>query len=184
MTIKALNIAGCWQFEPEVHLDNRGSFFEWFQNKSAAKFNKFDFQLAQANCSISAKGVLRGIHYTKNEPGQSKLVTVIGGSVLDVIVDLRQNSPTFKKWQIIKLEAANPKTIYIPWGVGHGFLSLEDNTSFVYLCDQSYNPANEFDLNALDPEIGITWPSEIEILQSEKDKSAPNLNSIKDLLPD
>ncbi len=183
LTITNLEINGCWSFEPKIHSDSRGDFYEWFQADVFNEIQGEEFQLAQANCSTSKKGVLRGIHYTKSAPGQSKLVTVISGSVLDVIVDLRQSSPTFKKWQIIKLEAANPKSIYIPWGVGHGFLSLEDYTNFVYLCDQRYNPANEFDLNAFDPDIGIEWPSGIKVIQSDKDKSAPPIESINDQLP-
>ena len=167
-----LEIQGCWVFQPNVHSDSRGDFFEWFQKDSFYEIEGEKFHLAQANCSISKKGVLRGIHYTKSAPGQSKIVTVLNGAVFDVLVDLRKSSPTFKKWQLVKLEADTPKTIYIPWGVGHGFLSLEDNTAFTYLCDARYNPSNEFDLDAFDSEIGIEWPTGIEIIRSSKDENA------------
>lgn len=178
-----LGIKGCWAYVPKVHSDNRGNFFEWFQNSLFDLDAEKRFDLAQANCSISQKGVLRGIHFTSMAPGQSKFVTVLGGKVLDVIVDLRQNSPTFKKWEFITLDSQNPLSVFIPWGVGHGFLALEDNSVFVYLCDQRYNPKNEFDLNAFDPDIGIDWPKDIEIVQSQKDKQAPFLNTIAKFLP-
>jgi dTDP-4-dehydrorhamnose 3,5-epimerase-like enzyme len=84
----------------------------------------------------------------------------------------------------VKIDSFEPKMIYIPWGVGHGFLSLEDNTTFVYLCDQRYNPSNEFDLNAFDPELKIEWPQEIEIVRSEKDYGALNLSQIQENLPE
>lgn len=172
MVTAELDIAGCWSFEPQVHSDSRGNFYEWFQQDTFKKITGEDFQLAQANCSVSKKGVLRGIHYTKKAPGQSKLITVFSGAVLDVLVDLRKSSATFKKWLLIPIEADRPKTIYIPWGVGHGFLSLEDNTAFTYLCDARYNPSNEFDLDAFDSEIGIEWPTGIEMIRSSKDENA------------
>jgi len=183
MSISPLSIEGCWKYRPKIYSDLRGKFFEWFQDSTFRETEGEPFNLAQANCSVSKKGVLRGIHFTNTSPGQSKFVTVFGGKVLDIIVDLRKNSPTFKKWEFILLDSENPTALYIPWGVGHGFLSLEDDSVFVYLCDQRYNPQKEFDLNALDPEIGIEWPTELEIIRSEKDMQAPFLKSIFELLP-
>lgn len=183
MTIKPLSIIGAWIYEPEVYSDNRGSFFEWFQDSTLNSKLNSKFNLAQANCSISQKGTLRGIHFTSSHPGQSKVVTVLQGKVQDVIVDLRKNSPTFGKWESITLDSDQPRTLYIPWGVGHGFMALEDKTVFVYLCDKRYDPSNEFDLNAFDPEINIDWPTSIKFIQSEKDKRAPYLKNILDRLP-
>jgi dTDP-4-dehydrorhamnose 3,5-epimerase len=183
MSIRELTIPGCLVYEPKIHKDDRGRFFEWFQDSTFSQISGDNFNLAQANCSISKKGVLRGIHFTSRDPGQSKLVTVFAGKVFDVMVDLRKSSPTFGKWESIILDSSEPKTIYIPWGVGHGFLALEEDTVFSYLCDERYNPSNEFDLNALDEEIGIEWPSGISFLRSAKDKNAPNLKSILKVLP-
>ncbi len=183
MAISTLSIHGCLSFEPVVYEDERGKFFEWFQGDTLREHTGFNFELAQANCSISKKGVLRGIHYTNKYPGQSKWVTVFSGKALDVIVDLRKNSPTFKKWQSILLEAEKPQMLYIPWGVGHAFLSMEDDTVFTYLCDKRYDPVNEFDLNAFDDEIKISWPDGLKFIQSDKDKKAPYLNNVLDLLP-
>lgn len=184
MLVKQLAISGCWTYEPRIHEDHRGKFFEWFQNSTFNSQTGKDFNLAQANCSISAKGVIRGIHYTSKNPGQSKLVTVLSGKVFDVMVDLRKSSPTFGKWDAIVLSSDNPVTLYIPWGIGHGFMSLDDKSIFTYLCDKSYDPINEFDLNAFDPEINIQWPTNIEIIQSKKDQEAPYLREILDRLPD
>lgn len=183
MSVEFLSIPGCWAFRPIIHSDSRGKFFEWFQDSTFSELTNQEFSLAQANCSVSKKGVLRGIHFTSYEPGQSKIVSVFSGKVLDVLIDLRKNSPTFKKWEAVLIDSEDPTAVYIPWGVGHGFMSLEEGSTFVYLCDQRYSPQNEFDLNALDPEIGIQWPSDIDIIQSEKDKNAPFIKNIMDKLP-
>ena len=173
-----LSINGAWVSELQVHSDSRGIFFEWFKHESFNYRTEKEFKLAQANCSISQRGVLRGIHYTKNAPGQSKLVTVFSGSVLDVIVDLRVGSQTFGQWDSIILNASEPRAVYIPSGIGHAFMALEDNSTFVYLCDQRYNPNNEFEINPMDKAIGITWPDGITPILSDKDKAAPGLDSI------
>lgn len=183
MEFKDLAVNGCISFEPKVFDDNRGEFFEWFQDSTIEIATGEKFNLAQANCSKSRKGVVRGVHFTKNAPGQSKLVTVLSGKVFDVMVDLRKNSPTFGKWDSVILDGDVPKVVYIPWGVGHGFMSLEENTVFTYLCDSRYNPSNEFDLNALDDEVGIIWPEGYEFIRSPKDAQAPFLKEIYANLP-
>lgn len=184
MSVRNLSIPGCWIYEPEIFKDSRGQFFEWYQDSTfKSETGKF-FNLAQANCSISKKGVLRGIHFTVKAPGQSKLITVFSGKVFDVLVDLRKGSPTFGQWESVILDSNNPQTIYIPWGVGHGFMSLEDKTVFAYLCDQRYDSKNEFDLNAFDPDLDIKWPLLTTTIQSEKDKNAPFLRSLSEVLPD
>jgi dTDP-4-dehydrorhamnose 3,5-epimerase len=183
MATVPLQIEGCWVFKPNVFSDERGTFFEWFQDSTFESETGQRFDLAQANISISDKGVLRGIHYANVPPGQAKYVTCITGSVLDVVVDLRKSSATFGHWDSILLDSKNPKSLYIPSGVGHAFMALEDQSTFVYLCDQRYNPKNEFDLNAFDKEINIDWPKGIKAIQSEKDSRAPNLKSILDILP-
>jgi dTDP-4-dehydrorhamnose 3,5-epimerase len=183
MATAPLQIDGCWVFNPNVFGDERGTFFEWFQDTTFENETGQRFDIAQANISISGKGVLRGIHYANVPPGQGKYVTCISGSVLDVVVDLRKSSATFGQWNSVVLDSKNPKALYIPSGVGHAFMALEDHSTFVYLCDQRYNPKNEFDLNAFDKEINIDWPKDIRAIQSEKDSNAPNLRSILDVLP-
>lgn len=179
-----LSISGCWVGQLEVHSDNRGDFYEWHQNLNLVENIGNEFVVAQANCSKSKSGVLRGIHFTSQNPGQSKLVTVMAGQVLDLLIDLRKNSPTFLKHEVIVLDSHTPTTVFIPWGVGHAYLSLNENTIFSYLCDKPYDPENEFDLNALDPNLNIRWPSGIKFIQSQKDKNAPYLESIFEKLPE
>lgn len=183
MSIKHLSINGCWTYQPKIHSDARGQFFEWFQDSTFSELTGNSFSLAQANCSISKKGVLRGIHFTAKAPGQSKLITVFSGKVFDVLVDLRKDSPTFGKWESIVLDSQKPSTVYLPWGIGHGFMALEDKSTFAYLCDKRYDPKNEFDLNAFDPDVNIEWPQEIKAIQSDKDKNAPFLKNIMNRLP-
>lgn len=167
-----LTIEGCWAFPLKVFYDERGHFYEWFRQDEFKGVAGEEFLLGQANCSISKRGVLRGIHFAKNPPGQSKFVTCVSGKVLDLIVDFRIGSPTFGEWQTILLDSEHPTAIYIPTGVGHGFMSLEENSTFVYLCDVAYNPKNEFDINPLDKDLAINWPKEIEPILSLKDSKA------------
>jgi dTDP-4-dehydrorhamnose 3,5-epimerase len=179
MTVTQLEIPGAWVFTPRQFSDERGLFFEWFQDSAFIEATGHSFNLAQANCSVSQKGTLRGIHFADVPPGQGKYVTCLTGSALDVLVDLRKESPTFGQWRSVQLDTVERKVVSIPNGVGHAFMALEDNTTIVYLCDQRYNPVNEHEINPLDPEIGIEWPVGIEPLLSEKDSSAPNLSSMK-----
>jgi dTDP-4-dehydrorhamnose 3,5-epimerase len=173
VTVTQLEIPGAWFFTPRQFTDDRGMFLEWFQDSTFLEASGHTFNLAQANYSVSQKGVLRGIHYADVPPGQRKYVTCITGSAMDVLVDLRQDSPTFGKWRSITLDTVTRKVISIPNGVGHAFMALEDNTTIVYLCDKRYNPSVEKEIYPLDPEIGITWPKEITPKLSPKDEVAP-----------
>lgn len=131
--------------------------------------------LAQANASTSARGVLRGVHFADVPPGQAKYITCVRGSVLDVVVDLRVGSPTFGQWEATRLDDQNRRCLYIAEGLGHAFLSLEDDTTVVYLCSEQYNPGHEHGVHPLDPDLGITWPSDVEPTLSPKDAEAPSL---------
>jgi len=182
VSVEKLEIPGAWVFTPKLFGDDRGVFFEWFQDSTFREYAGDDFVLAQANCSISQKGVLRGIHYANVPPGQRKYVTCFSGAALDVLVDLRPSSPTFGTWKAIQLDTTDCKVVSIPNGVGHAFMALEDNTTIVYLCDERYNPSGEFEIHPLDPTIGITWPTNIEPLISSKDLAAPSFLEIKELL--
>ena len=175
MSVYQLDIPDSWVFTPTQFSDDRGTFFEWFQDSTFLEAAGHSFTLAQANCSISSKGTLRGIHFADDPPGQRKYVTCLSGSAMDVLVDLRKGSPTFGQWRSVLLDTMDRKVVSIPNGVGHAFMALEDNTTIVYLCDQRYNPSNEREINPLDPEIGIEWPNNITPLLSPKDAAAPLL---------
>ncbi len=172
MAVTNLDIPGAWVFTPKQFSDDRGTFFEWFQDDTFLKAAGNRLELAQANCSISKKGTLRGIHFADVPPGQRKYVTCLSGSAMDVLVDLRIGSPTFGEWRSVDLDATDRRVVFIPNGVGHAFMALEDQTTIVYLCDQRYNPTCEREIYPLDSEIGIEWPSGITPLLSPKDKDA------------
>ena len=183
MTVTRLDIPESWVFTPKQFSDDRGTFFEWFQDDTFTSAAGHSLNLAQANCSISKRGTLRGIHFADVPPGQRKYVTCLTGSAIDVLVDLRVGSPTFGEWRSVLLDTIDRRVASIPNGVGHAFMALEDNTTIVYLCDQRYNPTGEREIYPLDPEIGIQWPDGIEPLLSPKDEAAHTLNEILDLLP-
>jgi dTDP-4-dehydrorhamnose 3,5-epimerase len=183
MSVAHLDIPGAWTFTPKLFGDDRGIFFEWFQDATFLAAAGDSFNLAQANCSVSQQGVLRGIHFADVPPGQRKYVTCLSGSALDVLVDLRVGSPTFGKWESVLLDTKDRRVVSIPNGVGHGFMALEDNTTIVYLCDQRYNPIGEHEIYPLDPEIGIEWPTEHKPLLSPKDEAAPRFAEMLDKLP-
>lgn len=149
-------IDGVMLIEPKVFGDDRGFFMESW---NAEVFRKagMDLNFVQDNHSRSSRGVLRGLHYQQPGP-QGKLVRVTAGAVFDVAVDLRRASATFGKWFGVELSAANKKMLYVPEGMAHGFLCLEDGTDFLYKCTSDYAPANEHSLLWNDPAIGIEWP--------------------------
>lgn len=182
MKITELNISGVWVGSLEKFSDERGAFFEWFKQTSTLNQNKVNFDLKQANCSFSSKGVVRGIHFARIPPGQAKYVTCLSGEVFDVVVDLRPTSPTFGEWEGVTLNGDEPKVMYIPNGIGHAFMSMHENSIFVYLCDQTYNPENEFEINPFDEDLAIDWPLKTEIKISSKDKLAPSFREISEKL--
>ncbi len=183
MSVEHLDIKGAWSFVPKQFSDGRGLFFEWFQDSTFIGNSGDQFNLAQANCSVSSKGVLRGIHFALYPPGQRKYVTCLSGSALDVIVDLRIGSPTFGQWKSLLLDTVDRRVISIPSGIGHGFMALEDNTSIVYLCDKRYDPINEREINPMDPDLAIEWSQSISPILSDKDLRAPSLEESKRWLP-
>jgi dTDP-4-dehydrorhamnose 3,5-epimerase len=149
-------IEGVMVIEPKVFGDDRGFFMESW-NAAAFRQAGMDLTFVQDNHSRSSRGVLRGLHYQQPGP-QGKLVRVTAGAVFDVAVDMRRSSPTFGKWFGVELSAANKKMLYVPEGMAHGFLCLEDGTDFLYKCTSDYAPANEHSLLWNDPAIGIEWP--------------------------
>lgn len=163
--------------QPKKFGDDRGFFVETFKKSDfvAAGINE---EFVQDNHSCSAKGVLRGIHFQSDPMAQGKLVRVTQGSVWDVAVDLRSDSETFGKWFGIELSAENGTMFYIPPGFGHGFVTLEDNTHFMYKCTNEYSPEHDGGIRWDDPELGIEWPL-TDVQVSEKDAKLPYLSEVK-----
>lgn len=164
-------IEGLCVITPAVHGDNRGYFMETY-NENDMKEAGIDIRFVQDNQSASAKGVLRGLHRQINFP-QAKLVRVIKGSVYDVAVDMRENSPTYLKWYGVELTESNKKQFLIPKGFAHGFLVLSDYAEFCYKVDDFFHPNDEGGIAYNDPTINIEWPipDGMELILSEKDKA-------------
>lgn len=176
MEITPLGIEGAWLVTPKQHGDARGLFLEWFKEPLFAEAVGHPLKLAQANCSVSTRGTVRGIHYADVPPSQAKYVTCVSGAVVDVIVDLRVGSPTFGQWETVVLDTVDRRAVYLSEGLGHGFAALEDGSTVVYLCSEGYNPVAEREIYPFDPAIGINWPFTLgECSLSAKDDAAPSL---------
>ena len=182
----ALDIDGAWVVTPHIHADGRGSFLEWFQGSDFQSRAGYRFEVAQANCSVSGRGVIRGIHFADVPPGQAKYVTCVSGTVIDVVVDLRAGSPSFGRWAAVQLDDRARRAVFISEGLGHAFATRSEEATVMYLCSTSYEPAHERGINPLDPEIAIAWPNDVEPILSGKDKQAPSLAQARadGLLPD
>lgn len=180
MAFRELAIPGAWEITPQVHGDRRGGFFEWFTRREFTEMTGHQLLLGQANCSMSAAGVLRGLHFAQLPPSQAKYVTCVRGSVFDVVVDIRVGSPTFGKWDSVLLDDTDRRSIYLSEGLAHGFLALEDQTTVMYLCSSPYTPQREHTIAATDPEIGIEWPVPADRLNlSARDTVAPSLAEVR-----
>ena len=180
MRITKTKLDGVVIIEPDVFGDNRGFFMESWNKKKMAEAG-LDYDFVQDNHSKSTvKGTLRGIHFQKGNKAQAKLVRCVKGAVLDVAVDLRRNSPTFKQWVGVELSEENKKQLLIPRGFGHGFVTLTDNVEFLYKADNYYAPEADAGIRWNDPEIGVEWGIENPIL-SEKDKKNPFLKECREI---
>jgi len=174
MTFERTNIDGVYMITPRVFEDNRGWFMETYK-LPAFEAQGIHFSPVQENHSFSLpKGTLRGFHLQVGEFSQAKLVRCVKGSVRDVAVDLRPDSPTYKQWVSVELSANNKRQLFIPKGFAHAFLTLEDNTEFVYLVDAVYSPGHERSILWSDPEIGVDWGTAAPIMAA-KDLAAPTL---------
>ena len=159
MTTRPLTIEGAYEITPVQHGDPRGLFVEWYRTDELVAEIGHPLHLAQANLSVSARGVVRGIHFADVPPGQAKYVTCARGAVLDVVVDIRVGSPTFGQWDGGPPRRRGPPGgLPRPRGSGHGFCALTDDATLTYLCSTTYNPAAEHTVHPLDPELAIDWP--------------------------
>jgi dTDP-4-dehydrorhamnose 3,5-epimerase len=164
--------------EPKLFGDERGFFFESYNERQWEEKTGLRTRFVQDNHSRSAKGVLRGLHYQIRQP-QGKLVRCVFGEVFDVAVDLRRSSPTFGKWSGALLSAENKRQMWVPEGFAHGFLVLSDGAEFLYKTTDYYAPENERGIVWNDPELGIDWPIEGEPVLSKKDaEAAPFMDAI------
>jgi len=173
MTAQRLAISDVVLFEPRAFADDRGIFFESFSEPGFEAATGLQRNFPQDNHSVSAKGVLRGLHYQLPPHAQGKLVRVVRGAAFDVAVDLRRGSPTLGKWVGETLTAENRRQLWIPEGFAHGFLALEDGTEFLYKTTSLYDKASEGSVRWDDPELGISWPLDGVPIISPKDAEAP-----------
>jgi dTDP-4-dehydrorhamnose 3,5-epimerase len=177
--MEPLGIEGAWVYTPRIFSDNRGSLAEAYRIGEFAADLGYPLDLRQVNWSVSQRGVIRGIHFTEQPPGQAKYVFCPSGALLDVVVDLREGSPTFGRWETVRLDDIDRRAVYLEHGLGHAFMALSDSATAIYLCTKAYEPSTDHDVNALDPEIGIEWPSGVEVILSEKDRAAPSLAQVR-----
>jgi dTDP-4-dehydrorhamnose 3,5-epimerase len=171
----SLGIEGAWVCRPKIHQDDRGSFLESFQGDEFAADLGYRLDVAQVNCSVSRKGVLRGVHFADVPPGQAKYVSCMRGAIIDVVVDLRVGSPTFGNWEAVRLDDQNRHSVFIAEGLGHAFMALTDECTVLYLCSTPYAPGREHGVHPLDPAMGVDWPADGEPILSPKDAAAPLL---------
>lgn len=171
--------SGLWIFEPRVFEDERGYFFESFNQKVFAEHLGQNIQFVQDNQSKSVYGVIRGLHFQRGEYAQAKLVRVLSGRVLDVVLDIRPDSPTFGQHFVMELSAENRLHLFIPRGFAHGFAVLSETAEFFYKCDNFYAPEHEGGIAFNDPQLNIDWqiPAERQIV-SAKDRTLPSFTSL------
>ena len=177
MQIRELSVSGAFEITPKLHRDDRGVFLEWYRHDVLAEAVGHPLDLRQANTSISARGVLRGIHFADVPVGQAKYVTATRGAVIDFAIDIRVGSPTFGQWDSVLLDTLDRRAILLAEGLGHAFVALEDDSTVSYLVSDVYRPGAEHGINPLDPAIGLDLPFGIDDLRlSPKDLEAPTLD--------
>jgi dTDP-4-dehydrorhamnose 3,5-epimerase len=177
--VRELAVPGAFELVPRQFRDERGVFLEWYRFEELTAAVGHPLRLAQANCSVSARGVVRGVHYADVPPSQAKYVTCASGALMDFIIDIRVGSPTFGRWDAVRLDADRRAAVYLCEGLGHAFVALEPDTVAMYLCSEVYNPTGERGINPLDPALGIDFAQYLEpgaeLILSDKDTDAPSL---------
>ncbi|WP_353828587.1 dTDP-4-dehydrorhamnose 3,5-epimerase family protein [Agromyces sp. SYSU T0242] len=176
MQIRELKIPDSYEITPKQFGDDRGVFLEWYRFDRLEEAIGHPLSLAQANTSVSKRGVVRGIHFADIPPSQAKYVTATRGAVLDFVVDIRVGSPTFGQWDSVLLDEQERRAIYIAEGLGHCFVALSDDATVSYLVSAPFNAPREHGVNPLDPEIGLDFTlGADDLLLSPKDTDAPSL---------
>ncbi|MBF4617295.1 dTDP-4-dehydrorhamnose 3,5-epimerase family protein [Clavibacter sp. VKM Ac-2873] len=176
MQIRELAVPDAYELTPVQRADDRGVFLEWYRFDEIQEAVGHPLDLRQANMSVSKRGVVRGVHFADVPRGQAKHVKAVSGAVLDFIVDIRVGSPTFGRWDSVRLDTETHRAVYISEGLGHCFVALTDDAAVTYLVSDVYAPAAEHGITPLDPELGLVFPEEAgEPLLSPKDLEAPTL---------
>jgi dTDP-4-dehydrorhamnose 3,5-epimerase len=174
--IRELSIPGALEITPHQFLDDRGSFWEWYRFEAVAEAVGHPLNLKQGNGSVSRKGVVRGIHFADVPPGQAKYITVTCGAVLDFAIDIRVGSPTFGQWDVVRLDTIDRRAVYLPAGLGHCFVALEDDSVVNYLVSEVFSPSHEHGITPLDDTVGLEMPFPThELVLAPKDVGAPTL---------
>lgn len=176
MQIRPLAIADAFEITPRQLPDDRGVFLESYRGDLLAEAIGHRPRIVQTNVSVSSRGTVRGIHFADVPPSQAKYITVLSGSLIDYVVDIRVGSPTFGQWDSVLLDTVDRRAVYVPEGMGHAFAALEDQTTAMYLVTAPYSPSREHGIHPLDPEVGLVLPNGIvDPLLSPKDQAAPTL---------
>jgi 5-epimerase len=175
MQVHKLAIVDAFEFTPDMYTDQRGEFAAPYQETAFITATGHSFPTAQLNYSRSARGVIRGMHFTRMPPGQSKYVYCVGGRALDVMLDIRVGSPTFGQWDSTELGNGSFRAVYIPLGIAHGFLALQDDTVMTYMVSSEYVAEQELAIHPLDAALGLPWPEDIMPILSPRDGDAPTL---------
>ncbi len=176
MQVRELAITGAFEFAPDIHADQRGLFVAPYQEGPFVEAVGHSFSAAQLNYSRSARGVIRGLHYTRTPPGSSKYVYCASGHALDIMLDTRIDSPTFGQWSAVELGNGTFRAIYFPLGVAHSFMALQDDTVIAYMISSGYVPEQELAIHPLDEQVDLPWPKDITPILSERDRAAPTLS--------
>lgn len=177
MQISPLSVPDAVLIAPPVFADERGAFLEWFRADKLAAATGRTMPIVQANTSVSARGVVRGIHFAEVPLGQAKYVSVPQGAVVDYVVDLRVGSPNFGQWDAVELSSANRHAVFVPEGFGHAFVALDDDTVVSYLVSDVFRPEKEHGVHPLDAQLGLDLAGRVdaELRFSPKDEAAPTL---------
>ena len=180
MEFTETKVPGAWAATPVQRGDDRGLFLELYKGTTFAEAIGHPLTVAQVNNSVSRKDVLRGIHYAVVPPGQAKFVSCPRGAGLDFVIDIRDGSPTFGAWDVVRIDDVDRRGVYIAEGIGHAFLALTDEASLLYLCSTEYDPAREFTISPFDPELDVDWGIADPIL-SDRDRTAPTVKEAREL---